>query len=132
MAKTDTTKPASVDLNAEGATLDLNAESVPQDLNAEGATQGSVTTGDVLNPDEGDENSAPEHTGQHSHDEKPEYVVLKGNHIRHDGEIYRENTIIPVDGKDAERLLQAGVIADVSVLRQRVLEARPSVSVTPE
>lgn len=132
MAKTDTTKPDMADLNAEGATLDLNAEGVPQDLNAEGASPGPVTTGDVLNRDEGDENSDPEYAGQNSHDVKPEYVVLKGNHIRHDGEIYRENTIIPVAGKDAERLLLAGVIADVSVLRQRVLEAKPSVSVTPE
>jgi hypothetical protein len=38
---------------------------------------------------------------------------------------------IPGSGKDAERLLAAGVIADVQVLRQRVLSAAP-VSVTTE
>jgi hypothetical protein len=37
---------------------------------------------------------------------------------------------IPVTGKDAERLLQSGVIADVDVLRKRVLASQPSVSVT--
>lgn len=63
---------------------------------------------------------------------EPEYVVLKGNHIRHDGEIYRENTTIPVTGVDAERLLKAGVIADIEQLRLRILSAQPSVSVTEE
>ena len=62
--------------------------------------------------------------------ESQEYVVLKGNCIRHDGEMYRENMRIPVTGKDAERLLQSGVIADVDVLRKRVLASQPSVSVT--
>lgn len=59
-------------------------------------------------------------------------MVLKGNSIRHNGEVYRENVRIPVSGKDAERLLAAGVIADVQVLRQRVLSAAPAVSVTTE
>lgn len=63
---------------------------------------------------------------------EPEYVVLKGNHIRHDGTVYRENTTIPVTGDDAERLLKAGVIGDVEKLRQRILSAQPSVSVTSE
>ncbi|HEC2581500.1 TPA: hypothetical protein R2K48_004083, partial [Raoultella ornithinolytica] len=63
---------------------------------------------------------------------KPEYVVLKGNSIRHNGEVYRENMRIPVTGTDADRLLTAGVIADVQVLRQRVLSAAPAVSVTTE
>jgi Ni,Fe-hydrogenase III small subunit len=63
---------------------------------------------------------------------QPEYVVLKGNCIRHDGEIYRENLRIPVSGKDAERLLAAGVIADVQVLRQRALSAARGVKITTE
>ncbi|VVT53910.1 hypothetical protein UYSO10_4948 [Kosakonia radicincitans] len=121
MAKTDPTKADAADLNAEGAALDLNAAGVPQDLNAEGAEPGPSTTGDALNPDEGEEDT-----------EGPEYVVLKGNHIRHDGEIYRENMTIPVTGADAARLLKAGVIGDIEQLRQRVLSAQPSVSVTSE
>ena len=127
MAKTDPIKADAADLNAEGTALDLNAEGVPQDLNAEGAAPGPATTGDTLNPDEGEED-----TGQSSHDEAPEYVVLKGNHIRHDGKIYRENMTIPVTGADAERLLNAGVIGDIEQLRQRILSAQPSVSVTSE
>jgi hypothetical protein len=62
---------------------------------------------------------------------EPEFVVLKGNCIRHDGEVYREN-LIPVSGKDAERLLAAGVIADVHALRQRALSAARGVKITTE
>ena len=113
------------DLNAEGSAKDgLSVD----DLNAGDNTQEkqplSKTDDAELSVDDdgGDEKS--EDT------ESQEYVVLKGNCIRHDGEIYRENMRIPVTGKDAERLLQSGVIADVDVLRKRVLASQPSVSVT--
>ena len=113
------------DLNAEGSAKDgLSVD----DLNAGDNTQVKQTlskTDDAessVDDDGGDEKS--EDT------ESQEYVVLKGNCIRHDGEMYRENMRIPVTGKDAERLLQSGVIADVDVLRKRVLASQPSVSVT--
>ena len=113
------------DLNAEGSAKDgLSVD----DLNAGDNTQEkqplSKTDDAELSVDDdgGDEKS--EDT------ESQEYVVLKGNCIRHDGEMYRENMRIPVAGKDAERLLQSGVIADVDVLRKRVLASQPSVSVT--
>ncbi|HDW1380794.1 TPA: hypothetical protein RK244_002115 [Enterobacter asburiae] len=113
------------DLNAEGSAKDgLSVD----DLNAGDNTQEKQPlskTDDSESPvddDGGDEKS--EDT------ESQEYVVLKGNCIRHDGEMYRENMRIPVTGKDAERLLQSGVIADVDVLRKRVLASQPSVSVT--
>ena len=113
------------DLNAEGSAKDgLSVD----DLNAGDNTQEKQPlskTDDVessVDDDGGDEKS--EDT------ESQEYVVLKGNCIRHDGEMYRENMRIPVTGKDAERLLQTGVIADVDVLRKRVLASQPSVSVT--
>ena len=113
------------DLNAEGSAKDgLSVD----DLNAGDNTQEKQplsNTDDAelsVDDDGGDEKS--EDT------ESQEYVVLKGNCIRHDGEMYRENMRIPVTGKDAERLLQSGVIADVDVLRKRVLASQPSVSVT--
>ncbi|EPM3638063.1 hypothetical protein ACTLMW_001861 [Enterobacter roggenkampii] len=113
------------DLNAEGSAKDgLSVD----DLNAGDNTQVKQPlskTDDAessVDDDGGDEKS--ENT------ESQEYVVLKGNCIRHDGEMYRENMRIPVTGKDAERLLQSGVIADVDVLRKRVLASQPSVSVT--
>ncbi|MEM5024523.1 hypothetical protein WJT80_09230 [Enterobacter roggenkampii] len=113
------------DLNAEGSAKDglsvddLNAGDNTQEKQPLSKTDDSESSGD---DDGGDEKS--EDT------ESQEYVVLKGNCIRHDGEMYRENMRIPVTGKDAERLLQSGVIADVDVLRKRVLASQPSVSVT--
>lgn len=113
------------DLNAEGSVKDglsvddLNAGANTRDKQPLSKTDDAESS---VDGDGGDEKS--EDT------ESQEYVVLKGNCIRHDGEMYRENMRIPVTGKDAERLLQSGVIADVDVLRKRVLASQPSVSVT--
>ncbi len=124
------------------AAAELNAEDVDNDLNAEGITSAEVIAADVLNAggesagSEGDDSGEEESAGPEDDDSgeeesaDPEYVVLTGNSVRHNGEVYRENEVIPVTGKDAERLLNAGIIADVSVLRQRVLAAKPAVTVT--
>lgn len=115
------------DLNAEisakeGLSVDdLNAGDNTQDKQKQNKTDDDDSS---VDEDGADKKANDEDTGAQ------EYVVLKGNCIRHDGEIYRENMRISVSGKDAERLLQSGVIADVSVLRQRALSAQPSVSVT--
>ena len=126
MAKT--TKTGSVDdLNAGGTGED--------DLNVDDLNAGESAAGNQQQGDKGDADSSGDDGAEDDADEEaaaPEFVVLKGNCIRHDGEIYRENVRIPVSGKDAERLLAAGVIADVQVLRQRILSAVPAVSVTTE
>ena len=113
------------DLNAEGSAKDgLSVD----DLNAGDNTQ----VKQPLSKTDDAESSVDDDGGDEKFEdtESQEYVVLKGNCIRHDGEIYRENMRIPVTGKDAERLLQSGVIADVDVLRKRALASQPSVSVT--
>ena len=113
------------DLNAEGTAKDgLSVD----DLNAGDNTQ----VKQPLSKTDDAESSVDDDGGDEKSEdtESQEYVVLKGNCIRHDGEMYRENMRIPVTGKDAERLLQTGVIADVDVLRKRVLASQPSVSVT--
>ena len=113
------------DLNAEGSAKDgLSVD----DLNAGDNTQ----VKQPLSKSDDAESSVDDDGGDEKSEdtESQEYVVLKGNCIRHDGEMYRENMRIPVTGKDAERLLQSGVIADVDVLRKRVLASQPSVSVT--
>lgn len=113
------------DLNAEGSAKDgLSVD----DLNAGDNTQ----VKQPLSKTDDAESSVDDDGGDEKSEdtESQEYVVLKGNCIRHDGEMYRENMRIPVAGKDAERLLQSGVIADVDVLRKRVLASQPSVSVT--
>lgn len=113
------------DLNAEGSAKDgLSVD----DLNAGDNTQ----VKQPLSKTDDAESSVDDDGGDEKSEdtESQEYVVLKGNCIRHDGEMYRENMRIPVTGKDAERLLQSGVIADVDMLRKRVLASQPSVSVT--
>ena len=113
------------DLNAEGSAKDCLSV---DDLNAGDNTQ----VKQPLSKTDDAESSVDDDGGDEKSEdtESQEYVVLKGNCIRHDGEMYRENMRIPVTGKDAERLLQSGVIADVDVLRKRVLASQPSVSVT--
>lgn len=126
MAKNTPTAPAVAaadDLNADGTALgdaNLNAGGGDIVIPSSDKTAGTGDTDDDV-PDD-------EKAGEDS----PEYIVLKGNSVRHDGETYRENTAIPVTGKDAERLLLAGIIADVNVLRRRVLSMAPAVSVTSE
>ena len=110
------------DLNAGGAGVeDLNAGEGTQDNQQHNDTNTGGSSGD-----DGDGDDSADAVAE------PEFVVLKGNSIRHNGEVYRENMRIPVTGTDADRLLTAGVIADVQVLRQRVLSAAPAVSVTTE
>ncbi|EIY2677757.1 hypothetical protein MMK78_004619 [Raoultella planticola] len=115
---------------------DLNAGGTGEDdLNVDDLNAGESAAGNQQQGDKGGADSSGDDGAEDDADEEaaaPEFVVLKGNCIRHDGEIYRENVRIPVSGKDAERLLAAGVIADVQVLRQRILSAVPAVSVTTE
>ncbi|HCT9787969.1 hypothetical protein ACTZSQ_25355 [Klebsiella pneumoniae] len=125
MAKISKTEQVD-DLNAEGATEDaLNID----DLNAGGSVQ-MTHQYDEKDGDKSDDQDDDEEDFQEV--AEPEFVVLKGNCIRHDGEVYRENSLIPVSGKDAERLLAAGVIADVHALRQRALSAARGVKITTE
>ncbi|HBR0925649.1 TPA: hypothetical protein L9K48_004805 [Klebsiella quasipneumoniae subsp. quasipneumoniae] len=115
------------DLNAEGATEDvLNID----DLNAGGSVQMTQQHDDKHGEPSDDEDTAEEDDQEEA--PEPEFVVLKGNCIRHDGEVYGENSCIPVSGKDAERLLAAGVIADVHALRQRALSAARGVKIITE
>lgn len=125
MAKISKTEQVD-DLNAEGATEDaLNID----DLNAGGSVQ-MTHQYDEKDGDSSDDQDDDEEDFQEV--AEPEFVVLKGNCIRHDGEVYRENSLIPVSGKDAERLLAAGVIADIHALRQRALSAARGVKITTE
>ncbi len=125
MAKISKTEQVD-DLNAEGAPEDaLNID----DLNAGGSVQ-MTHQYDEKDGDSSDDQDDDEEDFQEV--AEPEFVVLKGNCIRHDGEVYRENSLIPVSGKDAERLLAAGVIADIHALRQRALSAARGVKITTE
>lgn len=53
--------------------------------------------------------------------QEPEYVVLKGNTIRHNGVKFAAGEIISVTGEDAQRLVKMGIIADIQILRAKAL-----------
>jgi hypothetical protein len=58
-------------------------------------------------------------------DDDTEFVVVSGNTVRHNGTDYSENAVIYLDGegedKDAERLLQLGVIVRYGDLKAALL-----------
>ncbi|MDC9591610.1 hypothetical protein PSI23_20580 [Xenorhabdus sp. XENO-10] len=54
-------------------------------------------------------------------EEAPEFVVVKGHTVRHNGADYPENTVISVLGVDAERLIALGVIVRLDDLRAQLL-----------
>lgn len=123
----DNVIPPSIDeLNAGG-----DATDVIDDLNA-GENTASANKESDVNSDGSEEGRSGTEDGGSPEQSAAKYVVLKGNSIRHDGETYRENEIIPVEGKDADRLLAGGVIGDVEALRRSALLSGPAVSVTSE
>ncbi|AOM40498.1 hypothetical protein [Xenorhabdus hominickii] len=56
-----------------------------------------------------------------SDEEAPEWVVLKGNIVQHDGVAYPENSVIYLSGEDAERLIQLGVVMRLDALKSQLL-----------
>ncbi|AOM39947.1 hypothetical protein [Xenorhabdus hominickii] len=51
----------------------------------------------------------------------PEWVVLKGNTVQHDGVAYSENSVIYLSDEDAERLIQLGVVMRLDDLKSQLL-----------
>ncbi|XTZ40067.1 hypothetical protein ACQYRI_08885 [Salmonella enterica] len=94
-------------------------------------TKKKIDDKDLIQPEEpeygreeGEDNPEPDI------DEAIEYVVLKGNCVRHNGQEYGEDMCIPVTGADAERLIKSGVIADLRTLRKKALAGANGVSIT--
>ncbi|RYM47644.1 hypothetical protein [Serratia proteamaculans] len=58
-------------------------------------------------------------------------VVLKGKHLRHDGEEYSQNTRVRLSEADSKRLIGLGFVKSLSDLQQELEDAVPQeVSVT--
>lgn len=58
-------------------------------------------------------------------------VVLKGKHLRHDGEDYAQNTRVQLSEADSKRLIALGFVKSLSDLQQELEGAGPQeVSVT--
>ncbi|HFK9146622.1 TPA: hypothetical protein ACG2U8_004893, partial [Escherichia coli] len=96
------------DLNAEGSAKDgLSVDNLNAGDNTQEKQPLSKTDDAELSVDDdgGDEKSGDT--------ESQEYVVLKGNCIRHDGEMYRENMRIPVaEGVNVEQAYYRKSMAD--------------------
>ncbi|MDE9483070.1 hypothetical protein [Xenorhabdus bovienii] len=56
-----------------------------------------------------------------SDEQSPEWVVMKGNTVQHDGVVYPENSVIYLSGEDAERLIQLGVVMRLDALKSQLL-----------
>ncbi|MDE9445745.1 hypothetical protein KKJ04_09050 [Xenorhabdus bovienii] len=56
-----------------------------------------------------------------SDEQSPEWVVMKGNTVQHDGVVYPENSVIYLSGDDAERLIQLGVVMRLDDLKSQLL-----------
>ncbi|OTA14296.1 hypothetical protein Xvie_03815 [Xenorhabdus vietnamensis] len=54
-------------------------------------------------------------------EETPEFVVVKGHTVRHNGVDYPENTVIDLQGDDVERLIQLGVVMRLDTLKSQLL-----------
>ncbi|MDE1484087.1 hypothetical protein [Xenorhabdus bovienii] len=70
-----------------------------------------------------DEPEEEDEDGKASDEEEdvPEWVVLKGNTVQHDGVAYPENSVIYLSGEDAERLIQLGVVMRLDALKSQLL-----------
>lgn len=58
-------------------------------------------------------------------------VVLKGKHLRHNGEDHKQSTRVDLAASDASRLISLGFVKALSTLQQEMEEVSPQeVSVT--
>ncbi|MBD2781949.1 hypothetical protein [Xenorhabdus szentirmaii] len=104
--------PLELQVNATEGVIQAEAQTQPEklpDVNIEKTTQ-----------TEPDNECASE-------EEVPEFVVLKGKTVQHDGVEYPENSVIYISGADAKRLLELGVIARLDDLKARFLSSNPEV-----
>lgn len=58
------------------------------------------------------------------------YVVVKGRSVQHNGELYRENQQITLDGTDADRLVKLGAVMSLEAVRKMLAKANPPGTVT--
>lgn len=58
------------------------------------------------------------------------YVVTKGRSVQHNGELYRENQQITLDGTDADRLVKLGAVISLEAVRKMLVKANPPGTVT--
>lgn len=106
---------------------------LPPELQVDGNTQQIVDPTDELN-DKPPVESAPKPDPEPKSDNDDEtddiYVVVKGRSVQHNGILYTENQQIELEDSDAERLVALGVVMSLACVREKLVQANPSGTVT--
>ncbi|EMF4353478.1 hypothetical protein AAEZ94_001402 [Providencia rettgeri] len=106
---------------------------LPPELQVDGNTQQSVVPTDELNdkpPVESDQKSDPEPKSDNDDEADDIYVVVKGRSVQHNGTLYTESQQIELDEIDANRLVTLGVVMSLASVREKLVQANPSGTVT--
>ncbi|MEY0664663.1 hypothetical protein AB7281_18735 [Providencia rettgeri] len=106
---------------------------LPPELQVEGNTPKSVVPTDELK-DKPSVGSEPKPDSELKSDEGDEtndiYVVVKGRAVQHNGALYTESQQIELDVIDANRLVTLGVVMSLANVREKLVQANPSGTVT--
>ena len=112
--------------------LMVNGQSNPESQqNDSGDKQGNkITAGLNTAADSGGGNAGDEQRSDPEHGTDNVYVVAKGRSVQHNGELYRDNQQITLDGTDADRLVKLGAVISLEAVRKMLVKANPPGTVT--
>ncbi|MEZ2894642.1 hypothetical protein [Providencia rettgeri] len=106
---------------------------LPPELQVDGNTQQSVAPTDELNDKSNVEPvSKPDPEPELDNDDETDdiYVVVKGRSVQHNGVFYTESQQIELEDSDAERLVTLGVVMSLASVREKLVQANPTGTVT--
>lgn len=106
---------------------------LPPELQVDGNTQQSVAPTDELNDKPNVEPvSKPDPEPKLDNDDETDdiYVVVKGRSVQHNGILYTESQQIELDEIDANRLVALGVVMSLASVREKLVQANPTGTVT--
>ncbi|MCG9527854.1 hypothetical protein MCM45_14990 [Providencia rettgeri] len=106
---------------------------LPPELQVDGNTQQSVAPTDELNDKSNVEPvSKPDPEPESDNDDETDdiYVVVKGRSVQHNGVLYTESQQIELEDSDAERLVTLGVVMSLASVREKLVQANPTGTVT--
>ena len=72
----------------------------------------------------------PEPEPENNDDTDNAYVVVKGRSVQHNGILYTESQQIELDESDASRLVDLGVVMSLASVREKLVQANPTGTVT--
>ncbi|EQB4330090.1 hypothetical protein ACYJ2D_000039 [Providencia stuartii] len=106
---------------------------LPPELQVDGNTKQSVAPTDGLNDKSNVEpvsKPAPEPESDNDDETDDIYVVVKGRSVQHNGVLYTESQQIELEDSDAERLVTLGVVMSLASVREKLVQANPTGTVT--